>query len=210
MGREKRMDLTFLHPSISYTHLYFRGSGGGVERLTLGYTQDSSPVNHNSLSCQSPFGTPFPSVEMCWMETCLFSEVSFDNDWNLSALWPSTRRAEPQLQSVSFFFSLKVSFLSLFFCLSGHIVLHCTFFIACLSLCLLLSIKLGYFTFWVELFSPKSNSSPGLIAWEQKRHRQYYNRHRQNRNIICYNCLYCSYCHPLAKELHVWVRMETD
>lgn len=89
-----------MNPSISYTHLSFRGSGRAAADPSWHWARGGlhpgqvTSQSITSLRCQSPFSTPFSSFELCWIETGLFSEVSFDNDWNLSALWYITSQPE--------------------------------------------------------------------------------------------------------------------
>lgn len=87
-----------------------------------------------SLPCQRPFSPPFSSVELCWMETALFREDSFDSDGNLSDLWHLTPKPVSRASiTISLICPLSLS-LSLVFVLrlslSAHlpllsIVFHC-------------------------------------------------------------------------------------
>ena len=89
------------------------------------------------LSCQSPFRTPFSSVELCWMEKGLFSEVSFSSDWNYAALNPKPQSwaAITIIYLLLFFIYFSWSLSSL--CspsFSVHLLLHYTVFTVTLSL----------------------------------------------------------------------------
>lgn len=152
-NKEKNTGLVFLFLSIFYPTFFTSQLWTMQVKQAAGWEEGG-----DLLSCRSPLSPPFSSVELCWMETGLISEVFFNSGGNLPALWHITPQPESwasitiSLICLLFFWSL---FPSVSLCPPSSPLY-------CFSLCFfpsvfLLSIKTGYFTFWVEPCSPESD-----------------------------------------------------